>query len=325
MNLPVDWLLSAAPWVQYRARLDLLDAAPDDPAVLSARQELLAHPLVQALVADLADWPRPTLSSHKSAQQAFHKLAFLTDLGLRADDPGLGQVVARIFASQSAQGPFGLLMNISPSYGGSGQDEFAWALCDAPLVAYSLVKLGFKEDARVQAAIRHLTGLVRENGWPCAVSPELGKWRGPGRKEDPCPFANLAMLKLLAELPETHADSPARAGAETALSLWSHSREKHPYMFYMGADFRKLKAPFIWYDILHLLEVLTRFENLRGDPRLLEMAEFVASKVDGEGRFTPESVYTVYKDWDFGQKKAPSPWLTLLAWRILRRVGIDSR
>jgi hypothetical protein len=170
--------------------------------------------------------------------------------------------------------------------------------------------------------VAHLTGLIRQNGWPCAGSPELGKWRGPGKKDDPCPYANLIMLKLLAQLPE-YADSPAaHAGAETALDLWTHSREQHPYIFYMGTDFRKLKAPLVWYDVLHLCEVLTRFEWLRGDPRLLEMAAVIRDKADPLGRLTPESVYKPWEGWDFGQKKAPSRWLTLLGWRVLLRLAV---
>ena len=319
MNPPIDWLLSASPWVQYRTRRDLLGQPEDDPAVSTARGAMLAHPLVHGLVNDLADWPRPVLNSHKSAGHPLHKLTFLVDLGLRRSDLGMEAVIGRVLSHQSSQGPFQMLGNVSPAYGGSGKDEFGWALCDAPLVTYSLVKLGLGKDRRVQKSIRHLTSLARENGWPCAVSPELGKWRGPGKKEDPCPYANLVMLKLLAELPEEHNNPPVRTGVETALSLWSASQSRHPYMFYMGTDFRKLKAPLVWYDLLHLLDVLTRFEWARRDARLLEMIDLLASNVDAEGRFTPESVWMVYKDWDMGQKKAPSAWLTFLAWRVLAR------
>jgi hypothetical protein len=88
----------------------------------------------------------------------------------------------------------------------------------------------------------------------------------------------------------------------------------------MGTDFRKLKAPFVWYDILHVLEVLSQFTWLRKDARLLQMLAILKSKMDEEGRFTPESVWTAWKDWEFGQKKTPSRWLTLLAWRIIGRV-----
>ena len=315
----LDWLLSGEPWVAYRTRLDLLGRAESDPGVQAARQAMLAHPQVQALVSELAAWPGPPVNSHKSAGQLLHKLSFLADLGLRAGDPGMPPVIEAILAHQSAQGPFQMLGNISPSYGGSGQDVLGWALCDAPTVAYSLVCFGLGAHPAVQRAAAHLASLARSNGWPCAVSPELGKWRGPGKKEDPCPYANLIMLKLLARLPG-HSDSPAaRAGAETALSLWEHSLEQHPYIFYMGTDFRKLKAPLVWYDLLHLADVLTRFDWLRRDPRLLEMLALIRSKADSLGRFTPASVYQPWYAWDFGQKKTPSRWLTFLCWRALSR------
>jgi hypothetical protein len=324
MTIPpelIDWLLYHEPWVAYRTHVDLLGQPESDPAVQAARAAMLAHPLVKGLVSELAAWPGPPVNSHKSAGQLLHKLAFLADLGLRADDPGMPPVIAAILAHQSAQGPFQMWGNVSPSYGGSGVDTLGWALCDAPTVVYSLVRFGLGAEPEVQRAAAHLAGLVRENGWPCAVSPEGGKWRGPGKKEDPCPYANLIMLKLLAHLAE-YRDSPAaHAGAETALSLWEHSREQHPYIFYMGTDFRKLKAPLVWYDILHLSEVLSRFDWLRGDPRLGEMAAMLRAKSDALGRFTPESVYQEWNGWDFGQKKAASRWLTLLCWRVLGRVA----
>jgi hypothetical protein len=90
-------------------------------------------------------------------------------------------------------------------------------------------------------------------------------------------------------------------------------------MFFMGTDFRKLKVPFIWYDLINVLDVLTRFAWLRDDPRLHDMVSALAARANPDGRFTLESVWTAWKDWEFGQKKAPSRWLTLAAWRIFRR------
>jgi hypothetical protein len=216
-------------------------------------------------------------------------------------------------------------MNSPVHYGGSGQDQGAWALCDAPLIVYALVRFGLQSDPAVKKAVDYLAGLTRDNGWPCAVSKELGKFRGPGRKEDPCPFANLAMLKLLSVLPEWR-DSPAcRVGADTLLNLWMESETRHPYMFFMGTDFRKLKVPFIWYDLAHMLHILSKFPWLRGDKRLQSMVEVLTSKMDSQGCFTLESVWTAWKDWEFGQKKEPSRWLTLRAWQIIQRIesGMD--
>lgn len=320
MNMPIDWLLEGEPFIEHRTRRDLLDQPENSPQVLAARKATLASQPVITLMTELSNWPGTVISSHKSAGQPFHKLTFLADLGLTVNDPGVETIVAAILDHQSAEGPFQLPTNIPVHFGGTGQDQWAWALCDTPLIVYALAKLGLQNHPAVQAASHHLVGLLRDNGWPCAVSKELGKWRGPGRKADPCPFANLAMLKALSEIDTLH-DSPAcHTGAETLLSLWDNSDTEHPYLFYMGTDFRKIKVPFVWYDLIHVLDILTRFSWLRNDPRLLEMLNVLKSKADQQGRFTVESVWTAWKDWEFGQKKTSSRWLTLLAWRIIGRI-----
>lgn len=318
------WLLSSNPWTAYRARLDLLGQPENAPEVIQARVELLAHPLVQGLLAELAGWPGGLLTSHKSAGHAIHKLVFVADLGLCMEDPPVAAIAARVLEQRSAQGPFQMLGRISPSYGGTGEDVWAWTLCDAPLLLYALAKFGLRDDARVRVATAHLVGLARENGWPCAVSPELGRWRGPGRKEDPCPYANLIMLKALAQFADWRESDAARTGVEAALTLWDERQARHPYMFFMGTDFCKLKAPLVWYDIVNVLDVLTQFPWAAADPRLRAMLNIAQAKADAEGKVTPESVWQAWKEWDFGQKKAPSPWLTLLLHRIIRRVNFPN-
>ena len=155
MDSLLAWLLAedSPPWVRYRVRRDLLGQGDDDPLVQDERRAMLADPQVQGLLGELAGWPGKVVSSHKSAGQPFHKLTFAADLGLRADDPGVGDIIERILAHPSAQGPFSLPMTISPAYGGSGQEQWAWALCDAPLILYALLKFGLGEDPRVRAAV----------------------------------------------------------------------------------------------------------------------------------------------------------------------------
>ena len=175
------------------------------------------------------------------------------------------------------------------------------------------------DKQQIQDSLVYLIGLQRGNGWPCSVTPQLGNFRGPGSKADPCPYANLLMLKLLAQYPEKHTEPEVKTGIETILSLWDQRNEKRPYLFAMGTDFTKLKAPLIWYDILHVTDVLTQFSWALRDKRLQQMIEILKNKTGSGGKFTPESVWMDWKGWDFGQKKVPSKWITLMVLRILKR------
>jgi hypothetical protein len=316
----IRWLLEAEPYVQYRTRIDLLGEPENSPEVLKARQQMVNQPQIQALLKELLDWPGTVLKSHKSASQSFHKLAFIADLGLTRQDSQIPEIAKKVMEYQSVEGPFTLPTNVPQHFGGTGQTQHAWALCDAPTTTYAMIKFGYGRQENVQRAIKYLAGLVRENGWPCAVSKELGKFRGPGKKDDPCPYPNLIMLKMLAQLPEYKDSKGSRIGADCLLNLWCNSRQLHPYMFFMGTDFRKLKVPFIWYDLMHSLEVLSQFDWLKTDARLQDMFNVLKSKAGADGKYKPESEWTAWKGWDFAQKKQPSPWLTLQALKIQKRL-----
>ena len=318
MSELTDWLLEGPSWVQYRVRLDLMGQPEEDPRVISARKKMIEDSSIKDLLEEVNNWPWPALKGHKDASHPIHKLAFISDLGFRETDPAVSPVVDKIISNISREGIFQVYINIPTHFGGSGKGIWTWMLCDAPLILYCLIKLGLGKDKRVLAATEYLADLVSDNGWRCIVSQDI-KFRGPGRKDDPCPYATLLMLKLLSQLKSWSGSDEAITGAGAILDLWEQSSRTHPYMFYMGTDFRKLKAPLIWYDILNVLDVLTRFDWLKDDPRLKEMIEIVKAKSDKAGRFTPESIYTKLKGWEFTQKKQPSRWLTFLAARMLKR------
>ena len=93
------------------------------------------------------------------------------------------------------------------------------------------------------------------------------------------------------------------------------------YLFGMGTDFLKLKAPLIWFDLLHFLDIFSHLPIVFKDERFLEIVAVLESKMDAEEYFTPESIYMPWKGWDFGQKKIPSYWITFLAHRILHKIA----
>jgi len=212
-------------------------------------------------------------------------------------------------------------VNIPKAFGGTNEDAWTWVLCDAPTLLYALLAMGVQDDERIQLAIEHLSGLVEENGWRCIAAPELGKFRGPGRKDDPCPIANVYAIKALAQAPDKR-DSPAtRAGAEMLLRHWAGEDRPKMYLFGAGSDYHKLKYPFVWYDILHVGEALSLLPFTHADPRFQGMLDAIRTQAGEGGRYTAGSMYMAWKGWSFADKKTPSPWLTFLVLRILKRVG----
>ncbi len=319
--LDIELTRSPEPWTSYNALRHLSGLPDEHPEVRGARELMLSHPNVAELVESLQVWPGKVISSHKSAWQPYHRLAFTADIGLTVKDECMKDVVEKVMESFSEEGLPELPMPLEGSSRVSTAATLAWAACDAPTTLYALSSMGLSEDAMVRNGFDYLLSLARPNGWGCSVSPKLGGFRGPGKRSDPCPYANLIMLKLISAHKGIIYGSEARSGVECLLGLWERSMEEHPYIFWMGTDFRKLKAPFIWYDILHVAEVLSRFPAAIGDPRFLDVVGTINSKADPCGMFTAESAWLPWKRWDFGQTKLPSSWISLRVRLINRRLA----
>jgi hypothetical protein len=319
----LPWLLASnEPWTRYRTLIDLLDRPRSDAEVQAARAEMLAHPQVQALMAGTAAWGEQCLKRHNDASHPLHKFSTLADFGVQASDPGMEIGLEAVLSHQSPQGAFQTLLNIAKAFGGSDEDAWAWISCDAPTLLYALLAMGLGDDPRVQRAVDHLVRLTAENGWHCVAAPELGKFKGPGRRSDPCPIANVYALKALAQVPEL-VDSPAsRNGVEMLLEHWERQQERRPFLFGIGTGFRKLKYPFVWYDVLHVVDVLSHFPFACVDTRLHQMVETITTQADEDSRFRATSIYLAWKGWSFADKRNPSSWLTFLVLRALRRMEV---
>lgn len=316
----LDWLSTGPAWMQHRVRMDLEGLTPDDSRLISARTAMAADLDVAGLLTSLHSWPAAPLKRHNDSSHALHTLVFLSELGIQAGDPPINALVDGILNLLDNDGIPLNLFNISAAYGGGGEDQPGWMLCDAPLMVYVLTLLGQEKDERLLKARRQLSAYVYENGCPCTVSKSLGRFRGPGRKSDPCPYATLLMMQLLTTNPQPGEEKALHSGAESLLSFWQQRKEKKMYLFGMGSDFLKLKAPLIWFDLLHFLDVFSRLPFVYQDERFQEMLSILKAKADTQGRFTAESIYMPWKKWDFGQKKVPSYWITFLAQRILNKV-----
>jgi hypothetical protein len=224
-------------------------------------------------------------------------------------------------AQQSEEGPFQTKLRLFKRFGGIDGERWTWMACDAPTLLYALLSFGLSGNERVRRSVDHLVGLVEDNGWRCTAAAELGAFKGPGKREDPCPIANVYALKALSLVPELLDSRATRAGAEMLLWHWGPQCERKIFLFGIGTFYRRLKYPFVWYDILHVVDVLSRFPFVHDDPRLEDLVTTITEQADEQGRYAAASMYRAWKGWSFADKKAPSPWLTFLVLRIQRRMG----
>lgn len=306
-------------WLKYATKLNILSESKE--SLTDLRRQALSDPKIKAYLRSITDFHSILVSNHKNPDLPIHKLLFLLELGFDTNVPEIQMAVNEIMAHKDSNGLYQSLINIPKHFGGSGEDMFSWCFCDAPLLLLALLKAGIDYEKNIKQGVDYLVDFYKTQGFPCTVSHELGKFRGPGKKDDCCPYATLIMLRLLSAIPEYHESKIAANSALGMLSLWENSLSKHPYMFYMGTDFRKLKAPSFWYDIISVVDVLSHYECVKSDKRFIEMVEIIKSKKDGNGLFTPEAIFQKFKEWDFGQKKIPSPYLTYLCNLLFERVG----
>jgi hypothetical protein len=314
-----DWLLAGPPYIEYRTRVELLDQKEDDPEVVQAKKRMLKDPQFKELINELREWPGYPIKRHNDANHPIHKLAFLSELGFNKDDKFIDEIANKVLEGTSEEGPIALKWQLYKRWMGRDGIEMIWAMCDAPLIHYSLIKLGYGEDQRVKDGMKFLIERVRDNGWRCIGSDKLKNFKGPGPKESLCPYATLLMMRLLSNSEELRTSKEAAKGGEALLQRWEFRGTEKPFLFGVGTDFKKLKAPMIWYDILHMTDVLTRFDRFRRDPRLLEMIEVIKDQ-NIEGKYIPRSIWMAWKGWDFGQKKQPSRYITFIVNQILKRM-----
>ncbi|MFO0983831.1 MAG: hypothetical protein U1E76_19245 [Planctomycetota bacterium] len=265
---------------------------------------------MKRIVREARAWPGDSHADHRAGKDLLNKVALLSDFGLRRGDPGIDAFAERVLAHRDERGRIlnHVLMpkRTKPEwlYDVDGQD---------PLLA--LVALGFGDDPRVAGAVQMLIETADSTGgwvWPDAPSP-LPCRRFVGG----CPYPTLKILRILAHVPAGPKSSAARKGVELLLDL--ANRRETRYGFGFGARFDKLKYPFVWFDILHVLEAISPFPHAWKDERFITLLTGVLEKADSSGRYTPESVWMEWKGLCFGRKDVPSPWLSLVVHRIFGR------
>jgi len=131
---------------------------------------------------------------------------------------------------------------------------------------------------------------------------------------------NLNILMLIGQFEKYRNDARFNGAIDLLLTHWDRRNEKwRPYGFGIGTDFTKLKYPVVTYGILRVLNVLSLFPYAICSKSFKSMMDYVLKK-SINGMYYAESIVKFYSDFDFGQNKEPSRWITFLINRIEKRI-----
>jgi len=309
----IDWLLSGEPFVRYRTLIDLLGRPNVDEEVLETKRSIYKHMLVRQIFKKqnkdgywgapndiYAWWPRKDTT--------FWLLGVLADFGFTKEDSRICKACEYVFSTQFSSGGFGWAPPVTP------------ADCYTGILAESLAKTGYIHDSRLKKAYEWIVPRQRlDGGFWCKSSGLPGR---PREKEPSCAFTTLCVLSALVQNPELRESVTARRSVDFLFRCWEN-RGKIKYAGHdsqIGKGWEKLKYPFTDYRILKYLDALSQLGYARGDYRMIQIVNSLIAKQDEKGRFYAESVHRVWSDFDFGQKKSPSRWITLMVYRIAKRV-----
>jgi hypothetical protein len=316
-SLTEHLLAAEEPWVVLNTRLDLLGQSEEDTEVRSAYAALKQDDKVGELLDEVKIWPQPQrLGRAYDPKDSLWKLSMLADFGLKRDDKRVAAVAEKVFDNQAAEpAPPGFL------HGGFDHTK-SWDkrpyICISHVMTYALARFGYLDDPRLGRAYEYIEAWQRKDGgW----HPTEACQAGHEREDDPsCPFGTVNVLRAVAANPSMREGEVSRRGVKNVLELWERREEPYrPVGFGMGSTFNRLQYPFVQHQLLKTVDTLSNFPAALRDSRFGEMLDAVVEKQTDDGTFKPEGVNKPYAEFDFGQKKAPSPWLTFIIARASLR------
>lgn len=306
----IEWLLDSDPSIRWQVMRDLLGASAD--VVAAERARVATEGAGARLLAfQEANGQWGGAAWNRGWNSTMHVLMLLRDLGL---DPASDQ------ALQSVN-----LVRECVTWQGSGPPEcddnpfFAGEVEPCINGQVGVVGAYFGQDVRGIVA-RLLTEQLPDGGWNCEAAK--GSMRSSFN-------TTICVLEALLEYERAVGASPkvskARLlGQEYLLERRLFRRQSTGEVIERDrkgdTTWTRFAFPTWWhYDVLRGLEYLRR-AGVVGDERVAEAIEMVASKRDGEGRWSLETKYpgVMLVEVDEGEGQ-PSRWNTLRALRVLNQ------
>ena len=322
---PVDWLLEENnPSVRYFTLTDLLDKHFSDNAVEAAKAEIMrVGPVPEILMKQNVKgyWMGPDRFYSAKYKGAVWQLIILAELGADGDDERVRKACEFILEYSQDRESGGFSIWHSARKGGGRHSGVI--PCLTGNMVWSLIRLGYLNDPRVERGIEWITAYQRFDD---GISNRLKGWpydrtAGSCFGKHSCHMGVVKTLKALAEIPVEKRSKKVKITIDEAVNyLLKHHvfKRSHNLTRVSKPGWLRFGFPLMYQDdVLEILGILTRLGCK--DERMQEAVDLVVSKQDAEGRWKLENTYNGRFHTNIEMKGKASKWITLNALSMLKR------
>lgn len=267
----------------------------DAEAILSHRHDLGAD-----------FWTTPDNRLLKGSPfSAYNSTSMLLELGMEPTDPLMQKMAELFFGTWRDDGRFKLYPTgaIYP--------------CQVISATDLLCRMGYVQDARIQATFRHLLEThYGDGGWRCN---KFSFGRGP-ETEHSNPFPTLIALNAFRFSSYVNDEPILDKAVDFLLEHWMTRKPIGPCHYGMGTLFMQVEYPFGNYNLFQYVYVLSFYDKAKGDERFQEAFEALQAKLV-EGMIVVERVAPKLAKLDFCTKGKQSELATKRFHEILANLN----
>jgi len=319
---PTDWLVEKDnPSVRCFTLTDILGKPENDCEVREAKDEIMevgAVPKILTRQSTEGYWETPKNFYKAKYKGTVWQLIILAELGADGKDERIRKACEFILDNSQDRESGGFSDRESVKTGGGTHNGVM--PCLTGNMVWSLIRLGYLEDPRVQRGIDWIVTYQRfddgikeaPKGWPYRNKHCWGTHT--------CHMGVVKALKALSEIPPNKRSKDVtktiEKGVEHMLKHHIHKRS-HDLSCVSKPGWLRFSFPLMWQtDVLEILEILTKLGYK--DKRMQEAVDLVVSKQDAQGRWKLENTFNGRFQVDIEQKGKASKWITLNALKTLK-------
>ncbi len=322
-----EWLLDEKyPAVRYYAMKNL--RLGKEQEIAAAKAEVMNDPAIQKIISNQNEdgsFREPERFYKDKYHGTVWQLLILAELGADGKDPQIKKACEFILDHSQDKTSYGFSVDM-------GKDKCGLPGMVIPCLTgnmvYSLIRLGYLEDERVQNAIRWIVRYQRaDDGERKSDSEERYASRVACFKKHSCFMGVVKGLKALAVIPdEKREEQVNRKVKELSEFMLIHHlyKKSHDLSVVAKEGWTRFGFPLMYQtDVLEIADILTDLKC--HDERMREGYQLIEKKQKSDGCWELQNTYNGKMIVSIEKKNEPSRWITAKALKVLDRKELQER